>query len=155
MVSRYTFYLAQSLRDAGEFRDSLEAYKKRSRQGGWPEEVWVSLQQIALLYEKLMYPESDVINAFLTAYQFRPERAESLVQLARYCRLQKNYELARMFAEKGRSILRPKDILFVDSSVYEWRALDEYAVASYWTQNYEDCKAACEELLGGKSLPLE
>lgn len=153
MISRYTFYLAQSYRDAGELRKSMDAYKRRSTQGGWPEEIWYALQQIALLQERLNFPEGDVINSYLTAYQFRPQRAESLVELARFCRLREKYALARLFADKGRSLERPEDLLFIDAPIYEWRALDEYAVASYWTGDYADCKSACERLLESNHLP--
>jgi glycosyltransferase involved in cell wall biosynthesis len=152
MVSRYTFYLAQSYRDAGQLTDSLDTYKQRTQQGGWSEEVWYSLQQVALLHDRLKHSESIVLSAYLAAYQFRPQRAESLVELARYCRLREKYALARLFAEKAKDMARPTDILFLDASTYEWRALDEYAVASYWTGNYEECRATCETLLAGATL---
>jgi glycosyltransferase involved in cell wall biosynthesis len=153
MISRYTFYLAQSYRDAGQLTDSLDTYKRRTQQGGWPEEVWYALQQVAVLHERLNHSESIVLHAYLAAYQFRPQRAESLVEMARYCRLREKYTLARLFAEKATHITRPNDLLFLDASVYEWRALDELAVASYWTGDYEDCKTSCETLLASESLP--
>ena len=37
---RYTFYLAQSGRDAGVLEASLECYEQRIPMGGWAEEVW-------------------------------------------------------------------------------------------------------------------
>ena len=43
LVSRYTFYLAQSYRDCGEREKSLANYLKRADLGFWNEEVYVSL----------------------------------------------------------------------------------------------------------------
>jgi hypothetical protein len=45
--------------------------------------------------------------------------------------------------------------LFLDTGTYDWRALDEYAVASYWVGDYKACKAACETLLKGNAIPYE
>ena len=45
--TRYMFYLAQSYRDAGDFELALRYYKKRVEMGGWSEEIWYSLYQIA------------------------------------------------------------------------------------------------------------
>ena len=40
--SRYTFYLANSYRDSGQYENAIEQYKKRVDQGGWIEETWSS-----------------------------------------------------------------------------------------------------------------
>ncbi len=48
-----------------------------------------------------------------------------------------------------------KDILFVDKSVYDWRAKDEYAVAGYWCKEKALCEVICKELLEEGKLPLD
>jgi glycosyltransferase involved in cell wall biosynthesis len=50
--SRYWFYLAQSYRDAGLILRAIKAYEKRASMGGWYEEVFYSLYQIAQLMER-------------------------------------------------------------------------------------------------------
>jgi hypothetical protein len=46
------------------------------------------------------------------------------------------------------------DILFIDSSAYEWRARDEYAVATYWLGQYEESLRSNNRLLEpGINLP--
>ena len=67
-------------------------------------------------------------------------------------RERKQYALAHLFASKAISIPRPDDILFLDTTTYDWRTLDEYAVASYWTGNYKESAAACEKLRRMKGL---
>jgi glycosyltransferase involved in cell wall biosynthesis len=43
---RYTFYLANSYRDAGQLELAIESYKKRIELGGWIEEVWYSAYMV-------------------------------------------------------------------------------------------------------------
>ena len=46
-------------------------------------------------------------------------------------------------------------VLFVDDDVYEWRALDEFAVASYWAGDRDDARKANEELLARRTPDAE
>lgn len=151
--SRYIFYLAQSYRDAGDLNRALEVYAKRATMGGWDEEVWYSLLQVARLSERLQLDYARVVERYLNAFQNRPIRAEPLVDLARYHREQKRYAVALIFARRAIEIKRPPDILFVEAASYEWRALDELAIASYWTEAYGDCAQACDKLLNSVKLP--
>lgn len=153
--ARYVFYLAQSYRDAGELQKSLKTYDRRAAMGGWDEEVWYSLYQVAKLSERLKLPPELVTHRYLQAYQYRFRRAEPLVDLARLYRERKQYVLAHLFAERAIKTKRPDDILFVDAGTYTWRAIDEYAVASYWVGNYQDCARACEALLKSGAAPEE
>jgi hypothetical protein len=82
----------------------------------------------------------------------RPSRgAEPLYQLALYCRNKNWYAQAYLFAKAGSQITYPTDTLFVEKDIYEWRILDELAIAAYWTGNYQESKTLCETLL---ALPL-
>ncbi|MBK8994706.1 MAG: glycosyltransferase [Myxococcales bacterium] len=151
--ARYVFYLAQSHRDAGDLEAAIEAYARRASMGGWAEEVFYSLLQLGLLLEKQGDPFEPAQAAYLRAYQFRPTRAEPLCELARHHREAKDYALAHLFASQARRIPRPDDVLFLDESVYAWRALDEYAIAAYYVGEHRESLAACERLLAEGKLP--
>lgn len=146
--SRYVFYLAQSYRDANQPEKALRNYLKRVAMGGWDEEVWFSRFQVALLSEALGLSTEAVVGRYLEAHEFRPHRAESLMNLARYCREQKRWESAYIFAGSAMAIPRPDDILFVDESTYAWRAQDEYSIACYWTGRYEESMRVCKDQIG-------
>ncbi len=121
--------------------------------GGFPEEAWDCLLWIARLLEPNA-PADEVIAAYLRAWENRPGRAEPLANLARYCRLQGRFALGRLFAAQAMRIPRPvDDVLWVEEDVYAWAALDEFAVSSYWTGDYQDSADACRELLGNRCLP--
>lgn len=151
--ARYMFYLGQSRKDAGQPTEAIEAYRRRIAMGGWEEEVFVSLLRVAQLLEGLDRPESDVLQAYLEAYQQRPLRRESLVGLAAYYRKRQKYHLALLFAERSLKIPRPGDILFVDEDCYTWRGLDEFAVAASWVGRHRDALQACDRLLTEGFLP--
>jgi len=151
--TRYVFYLAQSYRDSGEAAKALETYERRAAMGGWDEEVWYSLYQMAKLSEQLKWPEQAVTERFLKAFEFRPRRAEPLVHLASYYRQREKHALGFIYAQAAVQIKQPDDMLFLDRSCYTWRPLDELAVATYWIGRHVESKLACEQLLSGEDLP--
>ncbi|MBK6698155.1 MAG: glycosyltransferase family 2 protein [Myxococcales bacterium] len=153
--TRYAFYLAQSWRDADMPVEALAAYERRALMGGWDEEITVALLQAALLREKLGHARDLVWAAFLKAFRSCPTRAEALTELARYCRLGGDYALARVFAQSASEIPRPHDGLFLDESVYAWRALDELAVAAFYEGCHDVAAALGRRLLTEGRLPPE
>ena len=96
--TRYQFYLAQSLRDAGEPEAALAAYLRRAEMGGFAEEQWFAMYQAALLSERLQHPWPDVNERYLAAFDARPQRAETLVELARVERLRGRHARAYLYA---------------------------------------------------------
>ena len=155
LKDRYAFYTAQSYRDANMPQKAIEWYAKRANLGGWYEEVYYSLLQIALLKIELNAPLDEVQNLLLAAYEYRPQRAESLYHLARQLRIHDKIKLAYIYATAAVSIPLNKDILFVDHAVYEWKAKDELAVSAYWVGNYQLCHDLCLELLANPAIPDE
>lgn len=127
---RNVFYLAQSYRDAGELEKAIIYYRKRSGMGGWPEEIWNSLFEIGKISERLELPWTECRDAYLTAYKYRPSRAESLSALASLHRRNDEPEMAYVYASAAVTTPRPDDALFVSESIYTWRSLDELCIAA-------------------------
>lgn len=151
--ARYAFYLAQSLRDAGETAQALDAYRARASMPGWAEETWYALFQVAGLLERLQAPDGDVVNAYLSAFDARPSRAEPLCELARFLRLRGRHASAWLHARTAATLPCPDDLLFLDLSVYRWRAHDELAIANWYLGHRERCATLCRELLDNPNLP--
>lgn len=151
---RYLFYLAQSYRDANLLDKSREIYLKRASSGGWEEERWMAQFRAAQLTERLNYPAEQIYTGYLQCWIARQQRAEPLYELARYYRGQKIFDLACYFADQAVKIPRPTDILFVNASVYDWRALDELSVSASYCPAYKSAgKAAIEKLLAEHKFP--
>jgi glycosyltransferase involved in cell wall biosynthesis len=151
--ARHVYYLAQSLRDAGELPRSREVYRQRAAMGGWEEEAWHAQYQAALLTERLNEPAAEVAFAYLQAYARRPSRAEPLLHLARWHRLRGEHALALLFARQVLALPRPADILFVEDPVYRWQGLDEVSVSAWYAGARAEGRQALQRLLATKDLP--
>ncbi|MBS0570296.1 MAG: glycosyltransferase [Proteobacteria bacterium] len=151
--ARYRFYLAQSLRDAGDLPGAIAEYEKRLTMGGWAEEVYFSKFQVGVLKERSGASYADVVAAYLDACDSRPRRAEAPCELARYFRLHQRWNLARHFAQVAANLPVPDDVLFIDRTVHDWRARDELAIASYWCGDYAQSASLCRALLADPRLP--
>lgn len=151
--ARYVFYLAQSLRDAGLYAQARTAYQKRAAMGGWDEEAWYSLYQQARLGELLGDDKVQVMAAYGKAYSARPTRAEPLVALARYLRLQEDWPLAYLFAQAAVALPMSTDRLFVDSPAHGWSARDEFALAAFYTGRPSQAQEVWLALLDAHDLP--
>ena len=153
--ARSAFYLAQSLKDAGQLTEAYAAYKARSMMPGWDEETWYARLEMARLAERTGAPPETVQRHYLTAYNARPTRAEPLVDLARWHRLNGEFALAFVFAYQATILRNPDDRLFVDSDVYQWRALDEVAISAFYTPFVELGRLASDWLLKDSKYPPE
>ena len=155
LISRYTFYLAQSYRDCREREKALVNYLKRAELGNWDQEVFISLYQAANLKADLGYDAEDVLATYLRAHNVRKDRAEALHGAARYCRVKERFEQGYKFAQRALAMKAPTDGLNLEQWVYDYGVLDEYAVNAYWTDKYAECVNACDRLLSEGRLPRE
>jgi glycosyltransferase involved in cell wall biosynthesis len=131
---RYVFYMAQSYRDAGMYDRAIEGYKKRIELGGWEEEVYISMYWVAKMMttQNEKYSESEIIDAYLKAWEYRPTRLEALYHLVKYLGTKKRYGLGLVFASTSLRTPPCNDVLFVESEIWEWRMTDEYSVLCYY-----------------------
>ncbi len=155
--SRYTFYLAQSLRDAGQKRQALKMYEQRAEMGFWHEERAISLYNAGELKAALNYPETEVIGTYLAAFEMSPNRLEPLHAATRFCRLHERFHQGYVIAKGAVSLSRqvPQSGLFIQKWVYEYGLLDEYSVVAYWAGQYRDCLDASLTLLADGKLPAD
>jgi glycosyltransferase involved in cell wall biosynthesis len=153
--ARYTFYLACSLRDAGETRRALEAFEERARMGFWHEERFVSLLNAAALKADLGHSATEVVGTYLEAFETCPTRLESLHGAVRYCNGKGLFHQGHVLAKGaiGLGLPCPAQGLFLQPWIYDYGLLDEFAVAAYWAGYYRDCLTACEALLAAGKVP--
>lgn len=135
---RYVFYMAQSYRDAGMNERSIEAYQRRVDLGGWHEEVYISKYWIARQKQVLGKPDEEIIDAYLKAWEYRPNRLEALYHLIKFLGSRKRYALAFALSAIGMKTGPCSDILFVEDEIWKWRMPDEYSVLAYYNGNVEE-----------------
>ncbi len=150
---RYVFYLAQSWRDCGQLELARQHYRQRAGMGGWDEEVWYCLYEVARLSERLGDSHENIVAAYLNAYQARPQRAETLVALAAYLRGRSEWHNIYLFARTAVETPLTTDRLFVDLSAYQWRGKDELALAAFYTGRKGEAQRLWHELLLNPEIP--
>ncbi len=150
--SRHVFYLAQTYNWEGKHKLALKYYTQRTMMGGWAEEVFISLLQIARVQEKLEMDPQIIKKSYYKAFKYRPSRSEPLCYLACYCRKHGDYNAAYEAARLGLSISFSKDYLLVEAWIYEYDMLLEYSLAAYGTERYTEALIATDLLLS-KPLP--
>ncbi len=154
--ARNMFYLAQSYRDAHLPQLAIERYRRRAAMGGFGEEVWCSLYEIAKLMQAEGAAWSSVAKAYLQAFAFRPTRAEPLYRIGLHHQHRKEYALAVSFFERAMQIPLPSnDLLFVESDIYRFLLPLEYAVACYWLGRHHEAIAVTNRLLSDDTLSTE
>ena len=149
---RYHFYLANTYRDVGEYEKAIETFNKRIEMKGWDEEVFYSKYQIGLCFELLGEIEAAKVS-YLSAWEYRPTRAEPLWRLAALCRKNAEYRQAYLFANRGMEIPFPNDIIFVDRPTYDYTLRFERSIAAYWIGKYEEAIEDCEIIDNMKEIP--
>jgi glycosyltransferase involved in cell wall biosynthesis len=154
--ARTAFYLAQSYRDAGDLEEAVAAYRRRAEMGGWPEEVWYSLYQAAQLEERLGRPWPEVMQGYLAAHQYKPDRAGPLFRIGIHYAHLGQHELAHLFLGRAMRIAPPaSDRLFVERPLYDYAVALEYAVACHYVGDYAEAIAVNNRLLRSPALPPE
>ncbi|SEE66419.1 Glycosyl transferase family 2 [Rhizobiales bacterium GAS191] len=153
LISRYTFYLAQSYKDCGEREKARVNYLKRAELGYWAEEIYVSLLEAGNLMAALERPFDEVIATYLRACDLVPTRAEALHAASLYCRNHGRNAEGLEYARRGIELEPPGDGLFVQDWVYDYGILDEFAINAFWAGAYRESLDASLKLLASDKLP--
>lgn len=151
--SRYTFYLANSYRDAGIPHLALPRYLERAEMGFWEEERYLSCLEAARLKEQLNHSEDSIISTFLKSQEHSPNRAEALHGAVKYCRTHNRNQLAYMLGKEGINKTFNSSFLFSEMWIYDYGMVDEFSIAAYWAEHYQESYDACQELLQNVSVP--
>jgi tetratricopeptide (TPR) repeat protein len=152
---RYVFYLAESLKDGEKKEEAIQQYMKRINMGGWSEEVFWSLLQIAQLKNELKYPVEDVINSYYQAHRYRPHRGEPIYYLAHLFNKTGQFALAYSCLKGYAYIPQPpkKDILFNLDWVQEYGLSFELSLAAFGLGYIGEFSSLCHQLLTLEKLP--
>ncbi len=153
LIARYSFYLAQSYRDSGEKQKAVEAYLRRAELGYWDQEIFCSLYSAAEIKQELGHNKDEVVALYLRASDAAPNRAEALHGASRLYRHADRFKEGYEVAKRGLALTAPKDGLFVETWIYDYGLLDEFAVNAYWAGDYRACLDTNMLLLARGNLP--
>jgi len=154
---RYTFYLANSLRDAGRIQEAIDTFKKRIEIGGWIEEVWHSYYSIGNSY-KTMGDMEKAIAAWVDAYNYHPKRVEALYEIISHYRNHGKNKAAYLYylaADKSRKQWGASaDYLFLQKDVYDYKLDYELSIFGYYIEDSNlNLVNTCMKVLAYEHLP--
>jgi len=134
---RYSFYCAQSYKDAGNVAKSIEWYKKRITHGGWNQEVYYSYVTIGELYAKINNIES-AFYYWTLSFNADPERCEGIYYIVKHCRENGKFQLAYHYYKwieknKARNLL---DKLFVTEDIYKYFLDYEFTIIACYVNQH-------------------
>ena len=138
IMVRYSFYCAQSYKDAGDNVKSIEWYKKRISHGGWNQEVYYSYITIGQLYSNMSNIES-AFYYWVLSFDADPERCEGIYYIIKHCRENGKFQLAFHYynlieKNKTRNLL---DKLFVTEDVYKYLLDYEFTIIACYVNQHK------------------
>lgn len=151
--SRYSFYLAQSYRDAGRPDLALKQYEERFKMPGWDQENFWTLLEIARCKELLDMPEEELITSYNRAFSYRNTRMEPLFYLSKIYRDKKDYNKAYLIGKMAMEMPKTQDLLFVQQWMYDYGLPLELSISAYWLGHYDECKQLSLAMLKNDNLP--
>ncbi len=153
--SRSIFYLAQSYRDALYFEEAIKYYQQRVDMGGWEEEVFWSLYQIANIQDRMGLDPATVIESYYRAFDYRPSRVEPLFRIAllhrRAGEIQQSFLLNRIALQSP----KPHDLIFVEAWIYDYGLLFEYSLCTRQLGYHQEAFNTCLKLLSHPETPAD
>jgi glycosyltransferase involved in cell wall biosynthesis len=140
---RWIFYTAQSYRDAGDFKESIEWYKKRAAvKEGFLEEIYMSRLMIAKLTEITGGEKGVCLNLYYEAHTEDPVRGEAMKAIVQLCQRCKDWEMSYVYSQYGLRYNQknpyPYRILFVDQNLYNYEMLELHSLSCFYTKRHEE-----------------
>jgi glycosyltransferase involved in cell wall biosynthesis len=147
---RYYFYLGQTYKDRKMYTEAIDYFRKRIQAGGWVEEVFYSIYQLANCLMALKR-EAEAIVTYLDAWNLHPSRIEPLLPVISYYRHAGKYNLAFLFALRAKEVPLSKDLLFVDARCWDYLLDYELSIISFYCDEKELGKEACMKVLASRA----
>ena len=144
---RSLFYLGQCYYDDKKFERAMEAMESALKLSVWEEEQYVLYLRMARCCQNLPSKEDEAVSYYLKAYDVFPKRPEAMYELLEYYRKKSLFSVANIYGELALELSRQKEgILFLESSVYDWRILDSLALSYFYGGRVKDCLKLCSTL---------
>jgi glycosyltransferase involved in cell wall biosynthesis len=160
--ARTVFYLARTYEDLGEYSRAATWYDKRTRLGGWEEELWYAKWRLGscLLRSRKI---DEACGVLMRAWGSRPWRAEPLWTLAEHYRTTEQWRLGFEVCQWARHHCFVDadppgngyngDRLFVHKDVYQWRIAYEQSICAFYLEERPYGSSLIDELLKREDLP--
>jgi len=151
-IRHYTYYLGQSLAGAKRYAEALEAFLRRTTQGGSSDGTALAYLNAGFCLEKMEADPEAILTMYRKAHEASPDRADPLCAAARVSNLNRLHDQAYRLAKLALGVPPPDFVMFEIAS-YTWRALDELLVACIGTHRFGEAVEIAERLLSEAKFP--
>ena len=161
--SRWVFYTAQSYHDSATTQSKLENeerlkrakkyYQERiDRVDGYEEERFYAQFRVGTILNALEAPWSETMQALVKAYAMDNLRAEPIMLIIEHYYLVQEPHMAYIYSKFAKCKLHGNNpygarLLFLDSSLYNWKILEKHAVICMQCDFKAEGKETYKELL--------
>ena len=141
---RYYFYMANTLACQGKTAEACEYYKQRITAGGWQEEVFYSMYQLAKLTPDFLEAEMWVQKALAVA-----DRPEALLWLVEALRRKNQFFKAWHYLQLAAAMAPGENRLFLEADAPERVAFERSVLHYYVSPDRDEGMRLCLEALVG------
>lgn len=143
---RALFYLGNSLRDQGKYKEAIDYYLRHQKLQAWNEENYISQMNVGHCYLDLD-EYAKALYCYITAWEYRPSRAEALYSAVKLCRQKNMHRTGWELACKGIEIPMSKDVLFVSKPEHTYKFLFEQSILAFYVGKKKEGLNICNKLL--------
>lgn len=119
--ARYSFYLAKTYFEMGDFENAIVYFNKNVALGGWTEERWYSYYCLGKCYRGVN-DMGRAIAAWIDGYSIFDQRIENIYEIVHHYRCSEKYRIAYFYYELAQEILKStthRDFLFHEKDIYD------------------------------------
>ena len=147
LKSRYAFYCAQSYKDAHQYEDAINWYKKCLDMNGWNQERCYACLQLGEMYSRQQKMEL-AQTYWCKSLQYDPERIEGIVMLVGYLQYQGNHVLVNALYHRWKDYnhhLEQK--LFIRTNLYEYELEYFNSISAYYANDHSSGYSCCKKVI--------
>ena len=152
LFTRYSFYCAQSYRDAEHREEALYWYKNTTKLDTWVEEKYYSYLMAGRLLIELNRPEEALIQ-WLHGQALNVNRSECFYEIAKYYRSLNNMPMAFSFALLAKRTQTNSNGLFYEANIHDYLIDYELSLSAYYVNEIKIGLASCLTIIDKCDIP--
>lgn len=146
LMTRYSFYCAQSYRDAKNYEKALDWYRNTVKLNAWIQEIYYSHLMAGRLLLKLDRPD-EAITHWIQGQELNVGRAECYYEIAKYYRTLNNMCMAYDFSLLAKRVSVQSNGLFFETHIHDYLIDYEITLSAYYANEIPAGLKSCQNIL--------
>ncbi len=150
--AHFASVIASAHNETGQYARAQAWFEQVVQLGSTADEIGEALLRAGHCARDLLRPSGEVLDLYMRAHDANPLRAEPLYYSARVLREDNRLSLAHLFAQAAIKKTQPDIASYLETDVYDWKALFEFSFVAYYAGDHHEGFNACKELLANPNL---